>query len=227
MAQDQAGHTETPQRLIDVASRMFAETSVDAVSIRSITREAHLGPAAVHYHFKTKDALLDAIIERHGRRVIREILSRGRVLMESDAPPTARQIVECIAIPYFDLLARAPREGTEWLRIVAELARAQDERLARGAQEVTSLLRELVKRGFPAIPEEQRVTATAVAVSSLVTLSGQVQALTGHDDWPVPPQVRRLLIDFVAGGLQGSFGDPAEAADVSPWRQSTHSRSVK
>ena len=222
MAQDQAGHTETPQRLIDVASRMFAETSVDAVSIRSITREANLGPAAVHYHFKTKDALLDAIIERHGRRVIREILSRGRVLMESDAPPTARQIVECIAIPYFDLLARAPREGTEWLRIVAELARAQDERLARGAQEVTSLLHELVKRSFPG--------HTRGATCHRHRGGGE---LTGDSQWPGsgphgtrrsagsppgPPAAHRLCCGRAAGIVRRS----RRAADVSPWRRSTH-----
>lgn len=161
-----------------------------------------------NYHFKTKDALLDAVMNRHGVRVLSHVLERGQALLAADTPPTPRQVIECVAIPYFELLAREPREGAEWLRIVGQLARAQDERVIRGAQEATRIVQALVGRCFPSTPEGQRVLATAVAVSSLVSLVGQVHAFAEQAAAGVPPHVQRLVVDFVSGGLERAAGRP-------------------
>src|SRR4051794_12397827 len=94
----------TPGRLIDVASQMFATRGVDAVSIRSITRAAGVGAAAIHYHFRSKDALLDAIIKRHSTEVLQDIEARAREMLESPGQPSAWDFVNCVAQPYFQLL---------------------------------------------------------------------------------------------------------------------------
>ena len=201
MAQNRQSSSDTPQRLVHVASRLFAESSVDAVSIRSITRAANLGPASVHYHFKTKDALLDAVIDRYSGTVLRQMLDRGQLLLDSPTPPDVHQVIDCVASPYFELIAQKPQEGSEWLRIVGQLARAQDARVTKGATETTALIHALVARCFPTTPPEHREVATAVAISALVTLVGQTKALTGRNG-AVPPETQRLVIDFVAGGLE-------------------------
>jgi AcrR family transcriptional regulator len=55
--------------LLDAALRLFAEQGPEGVSIRAVNREAGLGPASVHYHFGTKEALLDAALHRYGDMV--------------------------------------------------------------------------------------------------------------------------------------------------------------
>ena len=56
--------------LLAAALKLFAQHGIDGVSIRAVNREAGLGPASVHYHFGTKDALLDAVLHVYGDTVI-------------------------------------------------------------------------------------------------------------------------------------------------------------
>src|SRR5689334_19816156 len=81
----------TRRRLIIAAEELFAELGVDAVSVRSINQAAGLGSASVHYHFGSKEALLDAVLLDHGRGVREAILRRTRDLAAAQEAPTARQ----------------------------------------------------------------------------------------------------------------------------------------
>lgn len=50
--------------ILDAAEELFAQQGFDATSIRSVTRHAGMNPAAVHYHFGSKEVLLRALLER-------------------------------------------------------------------------------------------------------------------------------------------------------------------
>ena len=66
---------ETRQRILDTAERLFAERGYAATSLRSIIAAARVNLAAVHYHFRSKEALLDAVIARRIEPVNRERLA--------------------------------------------------------------------------------------------------------------------------------------------------------
>jgi len=57
-------HTDTKDRILDVAERLFAEHGFANTSLRSITAEAGANLAAVNYHFQSKDALIQAVFAR-------------------------------------------------------------------------------------------------------------------------------------------------------------------
>src|SRR6516162_4097843 len=54
----------TTERILDAAERLFAQHGFDGTSIRAIVDEAKVNLAAVHYHFRSKDALLEAVLTR-------------------------------------------------------------------------------------------------------------------------------------------------------------------
>ncbi|MCH6551326.1 MAG: helix-turn-helix transcriptional regulator [Planctomycetes bacterium] len=54
----------TRERLLDVAEELFAEKGIAGTSLRTLTKAAETNLAAVHYHFGSKEALLDAVFER-------------------------------------------------------------------------------------------------------------------------------------------------------------------
>src|SRR6185295_9673608 len=58
------GSTDTKQRILDVAERLFAEQGFAGTSLRSIIADAEVNLAAVHYHFRSKEALLEAVLIR-------------------------------------------------------------------------------------------------------------------------------------------------------------------
>ena len=54
----------TRDRLLDAAERLLAERGLAGTSVRAVCAEAGANVAAVHYHFGSKDALADAVLER-------------------------------------------------------------------------------------------------------------------------------------------------------------------
>ena len=66
---------DTKAKILDTAERLFAERGFGATSLRRIIGEAGVNLAAVHYHFRSKEALLDAVLERRLEPVNRERLT--------------------------------------------------------------------------------------------------------------------------------------------------------
>src|SRR6059036_3181340 len=55
---------ETRARILDAAERLFAEHGYDGASLRDITAQAGVNLAAVNYHFRTKESLIQAVFAR-------------------------------------------------------------------------------------------------------------------------------------------------------------------
>jgi len=56
---------DTKQRILDEAERLFAENGFAGTSLRRIIGAAEVNLAAVHYHFHSKESLLEAVLMRH------------------------------------------------------------------------------------------------------------------------------------------------------------------
>lgn len=54
----------TTERIMDAAERLFADHGFEGTSIRDIVDAAQVNLAAIHYHFRSKDALLEAVLTR-------------------------------------------------------------------------------------------------------------------------------------------------------------------
>jgi len=55
---------DTKRKLLDSAETLFAARGYHVTSLRAVTRTAKANLAAVHYHFGSKQALLEAVIAR-------------------------------------------------------------------------------------------------------------------------------------------------------------------
>ena len=56
--------TDTKTKILDVAEKLFAEKGIQATSIRQIVKEAGVNVASIHYHFGSKEAVIQEIIRR-------------------------------------------------------------------------------------------------------------------------------------------------------------------
>ena len=54
----------TKQRILNAAEKLFATTGFNAASLRAITAQAGVNIAAVNYHFRSKDTLVEAVLDR-------------------------------------------------------------------------------------------------------------------------------------------------------------------
>lgn len=113
---------QTPERILVTAEEMFAEQGYWGVSLRSITRASGVNIAAIHYHFGSKQELLERIFEKRCTPMNQE---RMRLLGEcregSGRPPLLEQILEAYLRPSL-IWPNDPEGARRFLRLRAVLS---------------------------------------------------------------------------------------------------------
>jgi AcrR family transcriptional regulator len=127
----------TPERILATAEEMFAEQGYWGVSLRSITRASGVNIAAIHYHFGSKQELLERIFEKRCGPMNAE---RMRLLSECredpGRPPLLEQILEAYLRPSL-IWPDDPDGARRFLRLRAVLS-----------HEVESLAADLISQHF-------------------------------------------------------------------------------
>lgn len=86
--------SETQSRILDTAESLFADRGFTPVSLRMITGKAGVNLASVHYHFGSKDKLIEGVIARLARPINEERL-RMLDTIEERAAATRRIFWMC------------------------------------------------------------------------------------------------------------------------------------
>jgi AcrR family transcriptional regulator len=158
----------TRERIVNEAMRLFSENGYSGTSITKIEAAAGLTPGAggIYHHFKSKEALLAAGIERQLARLdaLRDI---RRVLgplgdIKAELTLTARYI-----------LAELDSES-ELLRILASEARNRPQLLATAAEQLvnstyTGFATWIGERTEAPLTDEQATAIAAVGLGSLLS----------------------------------------------------------
>jgi AcrR family transcriptional regulator len=106
-------HGEPRALLLDVALVLFARQGIMETTLGAIAREAGVTPAMVHYYFKTRDQLLDVLIDERFVPLRAEL---GRAFADSDAEPA--DALRAFAEGLIAVCERYPWFATLWVREV-------------------------------------------------------------------------------------------------------------
>lgn len=205
-----SGSRETQRDLLlAAAERLFADRGIDAVSLRSVMAEAGTNVASVHYHFGTKQALVEALVRTRsdevGRR--REPLLAA---LEAAPAPTARGIAEAFVRPVADLALAGQDAWVRFVhRVVAERHPAfalLDETFAPQARRIGALVERLAP-GTDLVTVRFRLaetmTTTFRVLGDLDAAARAVRPRGGR----VPDEVLvGQLVDLVTAVLEGPRG---------------------
>jgi len=103
--------TETQGKILDTAERLFGEQGYAATSLRQIIAEAGVNLAAIHYHFGSKEELLDELIMRKAAPVNEERLALlNRFEAEAGSGPVpVEKILQAFLQPPFLRMNSSPR----------------------------------------------------------------------------------------------------------------------
>jgi AcrR family transcriptional regulator len=196
--------------LLAAAERLFADRGIDAVSLRSVMAEAGTNVASVHYHFGTKQALVEALVHTRSGEVGRRREPLLATLEAADDAPTARGVAEAFVRPVADLALAGDDAWVRFVhRIVAERHPAftlLDDTFAPQAVRIGALLQRIS-------PDADLVTVRfrlAEAMTTTFRVLGDLDAVTRA----VRPRGARVadevlvaqLIDLVTAVLQGPRG---------------------
>src|ERR1017187_1830002 len=111
--------SDTRLRILDTAERLFGEEGYKAVSLRRITAAAGVNLASIHYHFGSKEELLDELVMRRAVPVNEERMDSLRRLKEAAGPNAIalENLLEAFLVPAFRAADRSP----EWAKLMGRL----------------------------------------------------------------------------------------------------------
>lgn len=225
----------TRQILLDAAEELFARYGPEAVSIRSVNSAVGLAPAAVHYHFGSKDGLVLAVLRRRGTAV----WQRHEELLDAlEARPgriRSRELVEALAQPLVELLETEPIGGPRWIQVAARLAQARDpllESVNTRSGSIRERFHALVCTVYPDVSEAEALMRWNIAGNTVLRQLADADTPAAHAPGEHEARVSgtfiAALIDFTASGLAGlrhaRRPSATPAKDVAPHRQPASSR---
>lgn len=108
---------DTRTRILDTAERLFAERGVDAVSVRAVLKEAGVNVALAHYHFGSREGLVEELLKSRAAPLAEEQL---RAIDEVDARGENASLEEVLRA-YFSPAARAAVERPRFGKLFAQL----------------------------------------------------------------------------------------------------------
>jgi AcrR family transcriptional regulator len=221
MTEDERG-SATRERLLDAAERLFARTGIEGTSLRSVMREAGVNPAAVHYHFGSKEELLRAVLDRVVRPLneMRLELLDAALATAGGRPLEVERILEAFVRPDVVTIENLRHRGVELAHFVGRVyaqptpfvQKLMAEQFAGCAQRFLPELH----RSLPHLDLDEIAWRMRCVVGVLVGLFAQAppRGEAGPFDTSEPDKALARIVGFVAPGMRAPAPTTARRARV-------------
>jgi AcrR family transcriptional regulator len=199
-------------RLLDSAERLFARHGVEGVSLRGINADAGLSPAALHYHFGSKDKLVEALLDRRMSHLMVRRTELLDALIASPEPASVRDVMRVLITPLCELLSEEGDNGHRYLRLLARLRAdgdLDDRFVSSRYPSGVARLDPLLQRALPTLSVRLVRLRLALAVDLLLRSLAEWEALaaTGEEEPMSLDTLVESLLDFVTGGFEAHGPD--------------------
>jgi AcrR family transcriptional regulator len=192
---------ETKTRILDTAERLFGEYGYSGTSLRHIISEAGVNLAAIHYHFGSKQDLLDEVILRKAGPLNERRLQLLEQFEAESAPESAPidKILEAFIAPAI-LIDKSP----EFLKL---MGRVHEEGLMpaiaqRHFQPLISRFLSALCRGLPGMSRKELLWKAHFAIGAMAhTLTARPAMFPGTVE-ETPLSVSRMLVSFLSSGFR-------------------------
>jgi AcrR family transcriptional regulator len=211
---------DTKTRILDTAERLFADRGYGSTSLRNITTAAGVNLAAIHYHFHSKDVLLENVITRRSdvvnqRRL--EMLERFRQEAAGGPVPLER-LLQAFLAPSFDWVRESGEAGVRFARLMGRLhaeGGIPHKLMVSKFGPVVEVFHTALQESLPGLPSQElwwRIHFAIGAMAHTLRWSQQMELIPG--DAPTPPDTE-LTLGRLISFLSGGFRVPAQTAAAS------------
>ena len=205
----------TRARILDAAERLFAQKGHEATSLREITTEAQVNLASVHYHFGSKDGLVQAVCIQ-----LIDALNRERIsLLDSceanrqERPDHMAKVLDAYFRPLIHYASRHSviREAFLPGRAADSSRKLCQQMLLDPTTDIGQRFNTALGAAMPTLPMHEivwRLQILLVAVcSTLHHVDGLHLALRAFDHSLDEHSTLRRVQEFMINGVQGVFWD--------------------
>lgn len=211
-----SGLLATTERILDAAEALFARHGVEATSLRSITSEAGVNAAAIHYHFGSKESLLQALLSRRIAPLNQERLKQLDRLeaASGEGPVPLEPLLAAFLIPWLAIRAEMGERmhvlGGLLASLRVEEADEFGESLGSQLEEVRERFALAICRGRDDLSFDEALERLGYCVGALaVALRREQLARSRPSPLEFSDRIQRM-IGFLAAGFRAPAHDGAE-----------------
>ena len=204
--------TNTKTLILDAAEILFVEKGFEGASLRSVVAKADVNIAAVHYHFGSKESLIQAVLARRLEPINRERLERLAALREStvEGELQLEDVLKALFEPALRVAGGGAPGSNDFVRLIGRIFSEPShalqmflrDRFRDVFENYTCAFREILT-DLPDLDFYWRIHLMLAAMCHTlcdrerpVLLSGGVCDVESKDE------VLEQLVAFVAGGLR-------------------------
>ena len=217
---------DTRHRILDAAEKLFAHHGFESTSLRSIIASANVNLAAIHYHFRSKEGLIRAVIERRFAPVNDE---RLRLLAEFEKQtdgktPRVEEILEAFLAPMLRIGLLDSGQGPLLMQLGGRLLQGPDGMLEKAAggefERVAVRFLAALQKALPSLTRQEiawrmNFTIGAAARALFGGIPVKVLSSASHENLQERDVQRVLqrLITYTTAGMRAASGNhgPPEA----------------
>ena len=203
---------ETRRRLLDAAEALFAERGFESVSLRDITLAADANVAAVNYHFRNRDGLVEEVMARYINPVNDERLARLDQLESRNGskPLAIEEILEALVRPFVTQVQRSEMSEKLFYRLMGrmfgDMAETMPASVERGFREMLGRFRKAFRRALPEISEAELWWRMHFSFGAMVHMMAHGELLQKFSDGasgnPSSDQSMARFVHFTAAGMR-------------------------
>jgi len=133
----------TPEKILQVASKLFAEKGYSNVSIRDVCREAGTTAPVIYYHFRNKRGLFDAAARR--KITMKDFITKLRSETVARSPKKSIQLLVRV---YLSSFPESAFEHGLYLRESASLDKESARMISEDLDMIHSLTTSVIQKGI-------------------------------------------------------------------------------
>jgi len=196
--------------ILDAAERVFAEAGYQGAAMREIAERAGVAQGLIHYHFKTKENLFEAMVARRSGQINERRAALVEDLFAQAERPRLEQIVEALFRPTIETGLDLARDGGAFARILVSFANSADPRdqklIETHYDPIAQTFIEALMRVEPGLSRADAVWAYMFAIGVGMTMmakTGRPGRLSDGicDDGDAEAMLDRI-VPFICGGVQ-------------------------
>ena len=108
----------TKQRILDCAATLFAEKGFTETTVRELAEAVGLNPATLYFHFPSKNAILEHILEEYSAENT-DIFDKKNISQILQENPTTEGILACLQLSY------PPDKAEYYIKVLCVLLQEQ------------------------------------------------------------------------------------------------------
>ena len=203
---------DTEQRILDAAHAVFVRTGTAGARMQEIAREAGVNSALLHYYFRSKDRLAEAVFHRAAAQLMPAVV--GVLVSDRSLPDKVRAIVDIeldrlSRTPYLPayIISELAHHPERISQLISVLTGAQPETLGRKLLRIVAdQINDEVRAGRlrPIAPEQFMVNLLSLCIFPFAARP-MIGALMGLDDKAFARFIRErreTLADFFLNALR-------------------------